>query len=308
MIAERLKKGDSIGIVAPSKVINEEQKEQLKNFEKYIQEEGFKVVHSKNLFAVDNYERIAGTPEQRADDFNSMVKDKEIKAVWCFQGGSAANQILELMDYNAIKKNPKLIMGKSDIDVLLLAINKMTSLITFHCCDPKIGRNREMDFDYTKKWFQKRLINGEKEIEASEDWVCVREGKAEGRLLGCNLNSILKLAGTKYFPDFNDSILFVETYHGEVGKLVYIITQLDIIGALAKVKAIVVGHNFEWDGGSKNTKTEDVVKDLTEKYRIPILKINEFGHYQPHSFLPIGAKVMVDATNKKIEIISEFLS
>ena len=101
----------------------------------------------------------AGTPEQRAEDINLMFADKSIKAIWCLQGGEPANQTLDLIDFDNVKKNPKLFMGKSDIDVLLLALNKKTDLITIHCCDTKIGSNKELDFDYTKEWFKKRIKN-----------------------------------------------------------------------------------------------------------------------------------------------------
>ena len=307
LLPKRLIKNSTIAIVAPSKPIDEQKKIELKNFENYMKSESVNVKLSKNLFAVDKFGVSAGTPEERAHDINSMFSDKKIDAIWCFQGGDTANQTLDLIDYEKIKENPKLFMGKSDIDVLLLAINKMTGLITIHCCDPKIGSNREMDLDYTKKWFKKRLFDGEKEIEPSCEWVCLRDGKSSGGLIGCNLTSILKLAGTKYFPDFNESILFIETYKSNAAKVICQLTQLEKIGVFEKIKGIVIGSNFEFDSGNKKLKVEDIVKELTSDYKFPILKINEFGHYQPHAFLPIGAKVELDATNKKLAIVSDFL-
>ncbi len=306
MLPNKLQQGDTIGIVAPSKPFNREKKFELDNFIAYMNEQEIKVKFSDNFYAKDKYNVGAGSPSERANDINSMFADNSIKAIWCLQGGEPANQILDLINYDLVKKNPKLFLGKSDIDVLLLALNKKTGLITIHCCDTKIGSNKELDFDYTKKWFKKRLFEGSKKIEPSEEWICVNKGKAEGKIMGCNITAILKLAGTDYFPDFTDSILFIETHRSNAATLIWKLTQLKQIGIFTKIKGIVIGNNFGFE--DKNFKVEEIVKDLTSEYNFPILKINEFGHYQPHAFLPIGAKIKLDATNKTIEIIDNFLN
>jgi len=150
------------------------------------------------------------------------------------------------------------------------------------------------------------LFEKSNKIEPSEDWTCVNQGEAEGKIIGCNLTSILKLAGTEYFPDFTNSILFLETYRSCPTEIIWQLTQLEQIGVFDKIKGIVVGNNFGFQGD--NFKVEEIVNDLLVRYNFPILKINEFGHYQPHAFLPIGAKVKLDATNKSIKIIEDFLN
>ena len=307
MIAKRLEFGDKIRIVAPSKKVYDIKQEQLENFKKYMEEKGFKISYSKNLFEIGKWGHSAGTPQQRADDINEAFSDPNVKAIWCIQGGSPANQTLPLLDFEMIKNNPKLVLGKSDIDVLLLALNKKTNLITIHTCDSKIGDGKELDYDYTKKWLEKRLIKGEKEIEPSKEWTTIREGKCEGKLIGCNISCILKLAGTEYFPDFTDSILFLETFESKIKEILYRIEQYKQIGVFDKIKGLVIVHNYGFEGEKEGLKAEEVIVELLKDYDFPILKINEFGHYQPHAFLPIGAKVKVDATNKKIEIIDDFI-
>ncbi|MEA1926338.1 MAG: LD-carboxypeptidase [Patescibacteria group bacterium] len=305
MIPNKLQQGDTIGIVAPSKPFNQEKKFELDNFIAYMNKQNIKVELSNNFYAKDKYNVGAGTLNERANDINSMFADKNIKAIWCLQGGEPANQILDLMDYDVVKKNPKLFLGKSDIDVLLLALNKKTDLITIHCCDPKIGSHKELDFDYTKKWLKKRLFEGCKEVKPSEKWICINKGFSEGKILGCNITSILKLAGTDYFPDFTDSILFIETFKSNAAAIIWKFTQLKQLGVFNKIKGIVIGNNFGFE--NENFKVEEIVKDLTLEYNFPILKINEFGHYQPHAFLPIGAKIKLNATNKTIGIVDDFL-
>lgn len=306
MLAKSLQKGDTIGIIAPSKPFNQDKKFELDNFIDYMKNQGIEVKISKNFYASDKYNVSAGTPEQRAEDINLMFADKSIKAIWCLQGGEPANQTLDIIDFDNVKKNPKLFMGKSDIDVLLLALNKKTDLITIHCCDTKIGSNKELDFDYTKEWFKKRLFKKSKIIKPSEKWFCINKGQAEGKIIGCNTSSILKLAGTQYFPDFTGSILFIETCKSNPAKIIVQLTQFKQLGVFEKIKGIVIGNNFEFQ--SEEFKVENIVSEFLKKYNFPILKINEFGHYQPHAFLPIGAKVKFDATNKSIEIIDDFLN
>ncbi len=288
-----------------SKPFNQEKKFELDNFIKYISELWLKVKLSNNFFKSDKYWNSGCSPKQRADDINSMFADKNIDAIWCYQGWNTINQTLDLIDFNIVKNNPKLILWKSDVDVLLLVLNKKIRLITIHCCDPKIWSNKELDFEYNKKWFYKRLFEGSKKIKPSEEWICYKEWKAEGKLLGCNISSILKLAGTEYFPDFTDSILFIETYKSSPDKLLFQLTQLKQLAVFEKVKWIVIGHNF-WFESNKFT-VEEIVSDFLENYDLPILKINEFWHYQPHTFLPIWAKIKLDATNKKLEIVDDFI-
>ena len=232
ILPNKLQKGDTIAIVTPSKQIMEQHREYINNAMEYLETLGLEVIFAENAFVVDKYGVSGGTPGQRADDINKMFADKSIQAIWCVHGGDTANQVLDLLDYDLIKKNSKIFLGKSDIDLLHMAITKMTGLVTFHAPDIKIGRNKDMDFAYSKKWFKKRLMDGEiGEIEHSDmEWKNVRGGFAEGKIMGCNLSSILKSAGTKYFPDFQDTILFLETYTDDIRTTVYKLQQLKHLG------------------------------------------------------------------------------
>jgi muramoyltetrapeptide carboxypeptidase len=320
LLAKKLQKGDTIGVVTPSNLISKDKTKFIENAKKYFEDKRFKIVFGNNAFSVDKYGISGGSPQERADDINGMFVNKEINAIWCVQGGNTANEILDLLDYDKIKKNPKIILGKSDVDLLLMAINKKTSLVTFHAPDFKLGRGKEMDFEYSQKWFDKRLINGEiGEIEKATEWKCVREGKATGRIIGCNLSSIMKLVGTDYFPDFKNSILFLEGYTEDIKRLTYRLTQLKQVGLFDKIKGVVISYiygfqdkeqllkNPKLDKEGNKVNYEDVVLDLLQEYDFPILKINEFGHYFPNAIIPIGVKVELDASNKSIKIIENCL-
>jgi muramoyltetrapeptide carboxypeptidase len=313
MIPDRLKKGDTIGIVAPSKPLSEVHKDYLDNFKKYVEGLGLKVVFGKNLFKADAFGICAGSGEERAEDINEMFADSEVDAIWCYQGGDCGNEVLDFLDYDLIKKNPKLFLGMSDIDVFLLAINKMTGLVGFNTADSKRGRDLDLDFDYSRESFVERLFEGNKEIKKNSEWKTVREGEAEGRLLGCNITSILKLAGTKYFPDFKDSVLFLEGYTPTVYDMKCKLEQLKQIGVFDDIKGIVLGYTYSFQDSEVRKEmgidvdVEELVLEAAKDYDFPILKINEFGHKCDNAFLPIGSRVRVDASGQKIELIEDFV-
>jgi len=305
MLAKSLQKWDIIGIIAPSKPFKTVKKVELDNFINYMKTQWIQVQLSKNFYARNKYGFAGWTPQERADDVNSIFSNNNIKAIWCLQWWEPANQTLDLIDFENIRKNPKIFIGKSDIDVLLLAINKKSNLITFHGCDSKIGSNKELDFDYTKKWFWKRFFEKSKIIEACEERICIHKWQCEGKIKGCNISSILRLAGTQYFPDFTNSILFIETYKSNPAKIIVQLTQLKQLWVFEKIKWLVIGNNFWFQ--SEEFKVENIIQEFLQNYNLPILKINEFGHYQPHAFLPIGAEIKLDADNKSIEILEDFL-
>ena len=313
MLPARLQKGDTIGIIAPSNPVTEDRKYLLDNGIKKLEKFGFKIICSKNCFNIDKYGISGGEPKERADDLNEMFSNPKIKAIYCAHGGDTANQILPLIDYKKIKQNPKIFLGMSDIDVLHLAINTKTNLIVFNSSDPKSGRGLDLDMDYTWQNFQNRLMNKSKDIPASSVRKCIKKGIAEGKIIGCNLSSILKLAGTPYFPNFENSILFLEGYSEDTKKAITKLSQLKEIGVFDKIKGMVIGYvvgfqDKEWIEKNKITcKYEDIVRDITKEYSFPILKTNDFGHNSPNCFLPIGAKVKIDAANKTIKIAENFL-
>ena len=122
MLANKLKKGDTIGVVTPSNPILESHKIYIDKAVKYLKGLELNVIFSKNAFLKDKYGVSGGNAEQRADDVNEFFSDSGINAIWCVHGGETANEILDLIDYNLIEKNPKIFLGKSDIDLLHLAI------------------------------------------------------------------------------------------------------------------------------------------------------------------------------------------
>ena len=309
MIPKRLKKGDTIGIVAPSNYTNKAKENLLNNAINIIKGFGLNAKSGKYITTKNKHGTSAGTPEERASDINTMFADKDVKMIWCAQGGVTANEILELLDYELIKKNPKIFMGLSDNTVLLNAINKKTGLVTFYGPDAKVGNKDEyFDSEYSHQEFKKRLMDGSGEINKISEWKCVRKGKAKGKIMGGHLGCLLKLAGTEYWPNLNNSILALEGYHTDIRTTQWRLMQLKQMGVFDKLAGIVIGFVYGFDKDSQldadgnRVYFEDLVLEATKEYDFPILKITEFGHKCPCTILPIGSMAELDAENKEFKI------
>jgi len=291
----KLNAGDTIGVVSPSEPIeNPETDEQFKSGIKFLETLGFKVKLGRFLSSKN--------PREKAQDINEMFIDSDIKAIIASQGGETANALLPFLDYKAIKENSKIFIGISDITVLLNAINKKTGLITFHGNDVKWGFGRKPT-DYDKKEFLNTLCKSqERDIPSNSERKIIREGKATGKLIGGNLSCILKLAGTEYFPDFKDSILFLEEYKPTTEEVEYRLNQLKQIGVFNLIKGVIVGH-IEDMKKSDEREFESILLEITQEYDFPILKTNHFGHNCPNTVIPLGIKAEIDCKNKSIKLL-----
>ncbi len=295
MIPKRLRKGDTIGVVSPSAAVTTELLPQLKEGISFLRSSGFRVKLGKNH--LKKQYNSAGTPEQRAEDINTMFEDSNIDAVICSQGGDTSNTCLPHIDFNSIRKNPKIFMGISDITVLLNAFWSKTGLVTFHGNDVMWGFGRRPT-RYDIGEFTSRLIDGETgRVRKNSKWTSVRSGTGEGRLIGGNLRCLLKLAGTDYQPDFKNTILFLEAFEIDPDACSYMFGQLEQIGAFDKIRGVLIGYIWALQSSKKRrqiTQMEEVLRRSARDYSFPIVKCDDFGHNCPNTTLPVGAKVRLD--------------
>ena len=205
---EKLKKGDTIGVVAPSNPIVGDNVEEVEKARKIVEKDGFKVKYSKNLFS--NTYGYSATPEEKANDINEMFSDNEVKMIWCAKGGENSNCIFEFLDFDLIKDNPKIFCGYSDITSLTNIITQKTGLITFSGTNFKTIATDETDYSY-KEALRSFVYDYDKIIKPpKEEYVTIKDGKAEGELIGGNLSLIRGLVEGRYKVDFTDKILFLE--------------------------------------------------------------------------------------------------
>ena len=297
IIPERLRKGDTIGVVAPSDPIIGEKVEEVKKAKEIVEKDGFKVKFSKNLFS--NINGYSNTAKEKSEDINEMFGNPEVKMIWCAKGGENSNSTFEYLDYEKIKNNPKIICGYSDITSLTNMITAKTGLVTFSGTNFKTIATDETNYSYEE--VIKRFVDGNTEIgRENEEYKVINEGIAQGELIGGNLSLIRGIVEGKYKLDFTDKILFLEELGYETGpalasNYLYYMKQNRVF---EKIKGLWVG-NYEHE--SKISLEKIILDTIGQEYDFPIIKSNNFGHTEIKTVIPIGTKAKID-TNQKIKI------
>lgn len=304
ILPEKLKPGDVIGIVSPSEPIRAEHGAYYAAGVAWLERQGFVVREGSHVRVMPTGEDPDGA--QKAADLNRMFADPEVKAIICSQGGDSAQECLPYIDWDGIRRHPKIFTGISDITVLLNAIYQETGLVTFHGNDVIWGFGRKPQ-EYDRNEFVGRLVDGAiGEIPAYRERLVVREGRAEGRLVGGNLRCLLKLADTSYFPDTKGAILFVEALKitPEISEGYF--DALDREGVFEQINGAIVGyiHSAQKDG-DLDSPMEKVLASKSAGYDFPILKVNDFGHICPNTVLPVGGLVRMDTNDRSIEILEK---
>lgn len=290
---KKIKQGDYVGVISSSGLLKEKNKAEIEKSIKLINEIGLNVKLGKYTYESN----IDNLIKNKISDFNDMIVDKKIKMIIFSKGGNNLIDILDSLDYEMIKNNPKIYVGLSDLTIILNAIYKKTNLITFHHLIFKgILKN-----DFNKKAFIDMFLNHQKEISFSKNVQVVNKGTAMGTLIGGNLISFSKILNTEYMPSLNNAILFFEECD-EVDK--------------EKVENILIefkkNHVFELCSGvilGNYSIDNNYFKDIFKKYvNKPMIKCEDFGHSTYNLVLPIGAKVIFSADSEKIEIIDEIFN
>ncbi|MCI8272570.1 MAG: LD-carboxypeptidase [Clostridia bacterium] len=300
IIPSGLKKGDTIGVIAPSNPIIDDNIEELDRAKQIIESLGFKIKYSKNLFS--NTNGYSSSAKEKADDLNDMFKDNEVKMIWCAKGGENSNTIFEYIDYEMIKQNPKIICGYSDITSITNIISQKTGLVTFNSTNFKTIATDETD--YSLKEAMKRFCEGSLELGTSNDeYTEIRSGIAEGQLIGGNLSLTRTLVAGKYSVDFEGKILFLEELGYETGpalasNYLYFMKQNDVF---KKIKGIWLG-NYSHESG---ISLEQILLDtLGDDFKGPIIKSENFGHIENKTVIPIGITAKIDTdTKQKIQLL-----
>ncbi|HOR86033.1 MAG TPA: LD-carboxypeptidase [Bacillota bacterium] len=291
MKAKRLKIGDTIGMVAPASPSDSSKVEKAV---KYLNNLGYIVKAGKSVFSSRGY--LAGGDELRAFDINNMFEDDEVNAVFCLRGGYGSQRILDLIDFQLIRKNPKIFMGYSDITALLNAIYQKCGLITFH--GPMGGDFAGGLGKQTKRAMKNALESTEPigEIPNPEIPEIVAEGKGKGALVGGNLSIVAASLGTPYEINTQGCVLLLEDVFEEPYSVDRMLTQLRLAGKFKDVSGIILGDwgNLEPEEPEKSLSFEEVFKDIFEDIGKPVIKGLKIGHCKPNITVPIGAEVSID--------------
>ncbi|HKH43202.1 MAG TPA: LD-carboxypeptidase [Thermoanaerobaculia bacterium] len=306
----RLRPGDTVGLVDPASAIWEPMNVEI--VEESLAALGFKTKRGANLLARRGY--FAGSDEQRAADVNAMFADPQVRAIHCVRGGWGCARLLPLLDWPVIARNPKILLGYSDITALLLSLHAKTGLVTFH---GPVGMSQWNPFNVSH--LKRVLQDGEavtfenlKEIDEDDDLTVVENriqtlhpGTARGRLLGGNLTVLTSIIGSGYLPEFDGCILFLEDVEEAPYRIDRMLTQLRLAGILQKARAVIWGICSDCDPGEGfgSLTVAEVLQDHIRPLGVPAWRGAMIGHIERQFTLPVGAEVEVDASAGRIRMI-----
>lgn len=304
MKVPKLSIGDTIAFICPSFKCRMDT-ERISNLEKLISELGYKLQFRKSCYLSNGY--LAGTDEERIADLENAFLDDEVKAIICLKGGYGASRIVDKINYQIIKKNPKIFIGFSDITVLLNSFYQKAMLPTIHGqLGIYLGRS-DLDQESLNDFITllQEPFKGRVMRHSTIKTIC--GGEAQGVLVGGNLSLICNLIGTPYDIDFTNKIIFIEEVDEEPYRIDRMFSQLRLSGKLNVARGFIFGH---FTNCSSEHQEYQQVNELISEYFLKLQKptIINFpsGHDFPFYNLPIGLEVKLDANTKEITILEEY--
>ena len=302
MIPNALKKGDTIGVIAPSDSIDIDDNEYIRKSSKLFEDLGFKIKLSK--FVSSHSLGYSASPIEKAQDVNSMFADSDVKAIFIVKGGENSNTTFEYLDYELIKNNPKILCGFSDSTSITNVISSKTGLVTFSGATFKSLTSWETDYAF--KEVVKRFIDKNLDFGTPDDkFETLHPGTATGELIGGNLSLISQLVCGKYSLNFSDKILFIEElgFESSPARISSYLYYMKQNGVFDKIKGLWIG-NYEHPSG--HTLEKIVFDVLGHSCNFPIIKSNNFGHVDKKTVIPIGTTAKIDTSlDKKIVLLEE---
>jgi muramoyltetrapeptide carboxypeptidase len=305
LFSPRLAAGDTIGLVATASPPDEPEK--IREAIARLIAHGFKVKPGKHLRRRDGY--LAGSDEERAEDFNALFADSEVKGIFALRGGYGSCRILPLLDYEAIRANPKPFIGYSDNTALHQAILLKAGLATFH------GPNAMEAFLPENEANCRRMLMGSdgsrrppgdgsemlfsREHESGALCKTVVPGRATGRLLGGNMTCLLRLIGTPYAPDFRGVILFLEDIGEKAYRVDGMFAHLRLAGILSQIGGLIFGH-FDHTEAEERQRIEACLQREAERIGVPSVSGAPIGHFPGQIIVPHGVQAELDAGEGKL--------
>lgn len=294
-----LKNGDKIGIVATGKRISVDE---VNAAERILKSWGLAVEIGIHVFS-GSHQYLAGSDEQRVQDFQSMLDNKEIKAIICARGGYGTTRILDNFDLKIFQKHPKWIVGFSDVTALHLKLLK-TGVESIHGIMPVLFSKPE--YNESLDSLRKVLFGFDIPIHSKPN-AFNKPGKSTGQIVGGNLSLLVDSLGTSTEPDLNDKILVIEEVDEYLYKIDRMLVQLKRAGKLKKLSGLVVGHMPDL----KNTSpefgeiVEEIVVDKVGKYRYPVAFNFPIGHENPNLAWRHGSTMTLDVSATGGSLISQ---
>lgn len=296
LIPQRLVPGDTIGVVSPSHVAARERYQPMLEGLRRL---GFRVKEGRNLYK-DTYGYLA-SEQERADDLNAMVQDDTVRMI-LFGGGEGGNEVLPLLDYEAIARNPKIFLSYSDGTSILNAVYARTGLETYYGQTPGIfSALRPYDEAQFRAHF---LEGGVARLAPNSRWLPLTEGVGQGTLLGGYLGNLALLAGGPYLPLREQRyVLFLEDHEqfSPVARVSALLSHLEQSPLAGRVAGLLFGHY----SAPVNGQLLERLRRFGERYRVPVAYCDDFGHGDNHAVIPIGRTARLDTAGGGLTYIEE---
>jgi muramoyltetrapeptide carboxypeptidase len=323
ILAPRLSKDKAIGVIAPASPVAGRLPEAfIERGYDYLQKKGYSVIVGESV--KKSSLRSHNSIENRVDDIHKFVKNNNIGCIMSYWGGLNSNQLLEYLDYDLIRNNPKIIIGFSDMTAITTAITKKTGLVTFS--GPAVlSFSKPEPFDYTWNYFETVCIRGDDNVkiipsfEYADDLFYLRKdddyrimkknygikvfskGKAKGEIVAGNMQTLLALSGTSFMPEVSGKILFLEDDETCSPALISrFFQQFKDIGWFEKISGIIIGRFTEQSKFTFDNSLEKLLEEYFQDTEIPILYDVDFGHSDPIITIPNGGYANIDAEKKEI--------
>lgn len=304
-----LKPGDRVALVTPAGPINPEK---FQNAITNLENMGLLPVYSQSAFSHKGY--LAGDDEERVADFHSMIADPDIKALWCLRGGYGCTRIINKLNYNLIRKNPKIIIGYSDITALLLAIYAKTCIVGFHgpvaISDvfTPFTASQANTILFGKTTLPHEILfqtqSAEKYSIGHEPYV-IHEGRCAGELTGGNLSLLVCLPNTSFAPSYKGKIVFIEDIGEKPYRIDRMLTYLLQATDLSMAAGIVLGVFNDCETSDPNTSMtlKQVLIDRLSPLNIPCFYGFTFGHVVDICTFPIGVQASMDTSSLNVRLL-----
>lgn len=327
MKAPKLKDGLTVGIFSSSSPVSATVPVRYNRGKAYLEAKGIRVIDGSLYGKQDHYR--SGSIKERADEFNRLLYNDDVQVLMASIGGYNTNSILPYIDYKYLRQHPKIIIGYSDTTALLLGIYAKTGLVTFYgpalassfgefppfaditfdnfksiiCDDAALPYEYKMPPVWTDEFINWSQQDRGKE-EYPNSWISVNPGVCAGRLIGGNLNTVQGFFGTEYMPEIRDGdILLIEDSLKDACTIERSFSLLKLAGVFDKVGGVILGKHEKFDDNGTGRKPYEILAEVLDSCKVPFLAEFDCCHTHPMFTMPIGCRVELDASNKRVTLL-----
>lgn len=318
--------GDTIGIFSPSAAATTWIPERTQLALSFLEHHGCKIKCGSLTGKADGYR--SGSIAERAAELNALIRDPDVRCIMAASGGMVSNSILPYIDYEALRRDPKIIVGYSDVTAVLLAVYEKTGLIPFygphlisvfgealpyaeeswyHFSQLAFGAALPYPYLMPPAWTEDSVGAEEEGVKCTavpNEWVCVRAGRVQGRLIGGNLDTLYGIWGSPYMPAIAEGdILFLEETRTTPERLERAFSHLALCGVFDRISGLILGKCADYSAKGTSKKSWEIPLEILGKYHFPILAEFDCAHTKPMHTLPIGCQYELDAGEKRVELL-----